>query len=113
MVAANKIYPDAKIILPTAINSNVRKFISLYEDELPPLHEAGEIDFSGVKKVIMVDTWIASRTGQAEQALKNPETEVIAFDHHLKTGKDFRSDHDYSRETGFIKLPRKESTCIF
>ena len=40
MVAANKLYPGAKIILPTAINSNVRKFISLYEDGLPRLYES-------------------------------------------------------------------------
>ena len=35
MVAAKKLFPAAFIVLPTAINSNVRKFISLYEDELP------------------------------------------------------------------------------
>jgi len=100
MVAAGKIYRGAKIILPTAINSNVRKFISLYEDELPPLYNPGDIDFRSVRKVIMVDTRIASRTGPAQQVLRDPETEVIAFDHHIRTGRDFRSDRDYSRETG-------------
>ena len=68
MVAANKLYPGAKIILPTAINSNVRKFISLYEDGLPHFYEYGDIDPGSVKKVIMVDTRIASRTGPAEAA---------------------------------------------
>jgi len=29
MVAAKKLFPEASIVLPTAINSNVRKFISL------------------------------------------------------------------------------------
>jgi len=100
MVAANKINPRARLVLPTAINSNVRKFISLYEDELPPMFEASSIDFTSVKKVIMVDTRIASRTGMAEAVIKDPSTEVIAFDHHMKTGKDFRSDRDHSRETG-------------
>ena len=51
MVAAKKLFPAASIVLPTAINSNVRKFISLYEDELPELTEAGDIDFKEVKKL--------------------------------------------------------------
>ena len=100
MVAASKIYPGAKLILPNAINSNVRKFISLYEDELPLIHEPGDIDFSTVKKVIMVDTRIASRTGATEKILKGHKAEVVAFDHHIKTGKDFLPDKDYSREIG-------------
>ncbi len=56
MVAAKKLFPEASIVLPTAINSNVRKFISLYEDELPLLVEAGDLDFKEVKKLIMIDT---------------------------------------------------------
>jgi len=100
MVAANRLFPEAKIIIPTAVNSNVRKFISLYEDELPPLNEGADVDFKLVKRAIIVDTRILSRTGPAESALKNPNTEVIAYDHHLKKGKNFRSDADYSRETG-------------
>jgi tRNA nucleotidyltransferase (CCA-adding enzyme) len=100
MAAASKIYPRAKLVLPTAVNSNVRKFISLYEDELPPVQEPSEIDFDSVKKVIMVDTRIPSRTGPAEAAIRDPSTEVVVYDHHLKTEKDIRADRDYSRETG-------------
>ena len=54
MVAAKKLYPEAMIILPTAINSNVRKFISLYEDELPEFNEAGDFDFKEVKKILVI-----------------------------------------------------------
>jgi tRNA nucleotidyltransferase (CCA-adding enzyme) len=100
MVAAKKLFSEARIIIPTAVNSNVRKFISLYEDELPQLYEGADIDFRLVKRVIIVDTRIIARTGPAEGALRNPDTEIIAFDHHLKKGKNFRSDLDYSRETG-------------
>ncbi|MBD3263434.1 polynucleotide adenylyltransferase, partial [Candidatus Woesearchaeota archaeon] len=100
MVAAGKVYSEAMIMLPTAINSNVRKFLSLYEDELPQVTQPGDIDLSKVKKVIMVDTRIASRTGRAEQLILDPDIEVIAYDHHIKTGRDLRPDRDFSRETG-------------
>ena len=39
MIAASKIYPDAKVVLPTSINQNVRKFLALYEDSLPAFQE--------------------------------------------------------------------------
>ncbi len=100
MVAAKKLFSEARIIIPTAINSNVRKFISLYEDELPELYEGSDIDFKLVNRVIIVDTRIISRTGPAEDVLRDTDTEIIAYDHHLKKGKNFRSDKDYSREAG-------------
>lgn len=100
MVAAKKIFPKASIIMPTAVNPNVRKFISLYEDELPSLYEASDIDFNRVKRAVIVDTRIVSRTGLAEKTLRDPDMEVIAYDHHTKKGTGFHSDFDHSRETG-------------
>src|SRR3972149_2374031 len=78
MVAASKIYTQAQIILPTAINQNVRKFITLYEDELPPLMDSKGINFSKVKRVIVIDTRYTSRLGPAREALDNKNVEVIS-----------------------------------
>src|SRR4030065_1583480 len=77
MVAARKVYPQAQIVLPTAINQNVRKFLALYEDELPPLIDPKDIDFSTVTRVIIIDTRDASRLGPAREALENKNIEVI------------------------------------
>jgi len=100
MVAAKKVHPGAMIILPTSINSNVRKFISLYEDELPRMHESADIIPGDVKKVIVVDTKIASRTGPAEDIIKDPGVRVIAYDHHPGSKRDLGPDSDHSRESG-------------
>ena len=100
MVAAKKIYPQAQIVLPTAINQNVRKFITLYEDELPPLLDPKRIDFSKVKRAIVIDTKFASRLGPAKAALSNKGIEVIVYDHHQKTSRDLKATYDYSREVG-------------
>ncbi len=100
MVAAKKIYPEAKIILPSAINQNVRKFITLYEDELPPLLNSGAVDFKKVKRVIVVDTKIASRIGAAKKALGNRDVEVIVYDHHHKSSEDIKATCDHSMEAG-------------
>lgn len=100
MIAAKKLYPRAKIILPTAINQNVRKFITLYEDELPPLADLKAIDFSKVKRIIAVDTKIASRLGPAKEALANKDVEIIIYDHHQKSREDIKASRDYSKEVG-------------
>ncbi len=100
MVAAKKIYPQAQIILPTAINQNVRKFIALYEDELPLLKESRGIDFGKVRRMIAVDTKISSRLGSAKNVLKNKNIEILVYDHHYKSSEDMKSTHDYSMEVG-------------
>ncbi len=100
MVAAKKLYPQASIILPTAINQNVRKFITLYEDELPSLEDAKSIDFSQVTRVIVVDTKFASRLGPSKEALGNRDVEIIIYDHHPKSPEDIKATRDYSEEVG-------------
>lgn len=100
MIAAKKLYPQAHIILPTAINQNVRKFITLYEDELPPLEDAKSIVFSLVKRAIVVDTKFASRLGPAGAALDNKDIEIIVYDHHPKSPEDIKAARDFSSEVG-------------
>ncbi len=100
MIAAKKLYPQAHIILPTAINQNVRKFITLYEDELPPLRDVKGIDFSLVTRAIVVDTKFASRLGPAGAALDNRDIEIIVYDHHPKSPEDIKATYDYSSEIG-------------
>lgn len=100
MIAAKKVHPKAQIILPTAINENVRKFITLYEDELPPLKESKRINFSKVSRIIVVDTKIASRLGAARDALENENVEVLTYDHHPRSDEDIKPTHDYFMEVG-------------
>ena len=37
VVAAQKIYPRAVILLPHQVNNNIRSFLNLYRDYLPPV----------------------------------------------------------------------------
>jgi len=98
MVAAKKIYPQAQIILSTAINQNVRKFIALYEDELPLLKEFKEINLRSVEKIIVIDTKISSRIGPVKNVLANKNVEILVYDHHRKSSRDVKATHDYSME---------------
>jgi len=71
MIAASKIYPDAKVILPTSINQNVRKFLALYEDSLPAFQEPAGIDLSSIKRVIMIDTMLRVCLGPLKEVIQS------------------------------------------
>ncbi len=99
-IAAKKIYPQASILLPTSVNQNVRRFITLHEDDLPLLRDPRDIDLSKVHKIIMVDTRIGQRIGFAKKALKNKGVKILIYDHHQESDEDIKSDYDYSLEIG-------------
>ncbi len=100
MLAAKKLYPEAKIIIPTSINQNVRKFIALHEDSLPPFFEPGEIDLRRVKKVIIIDTKIPARLGQVRDIFRDSKPDVIIYDHHNKSSEDIDYGYDHSMFVG-------------
>ncbi|MCL4376822.1 MAG: CBS domain-containing protein, partial [Actinobacteria bacterium] len=100
MVAAKKLYPNATIILPTSINQNVRKFIALNEDSLPPLKEPKEINLNTVKKIIIIDTKFASRLGPVEELVTRKNIEVIIYDHHQEYEEDIKTAVKYNRYVG-------------
>ncbi len=100
MIAAKKIHPEATILLPSSINQNVRRFIALYEDELPPIIEPAEINFKKVKKVIIIDTKIPSRLGPVREVVNNKKTEVVIYDHHQKSKEDIGRGADFTEAVG-------------
>ncbi len=63
LVAAQKLYPAAKMIITGSPGRNVRQFILLHED----IFDFGEWQdsyFEAVKRLIVVDTRLASRIGE-------------------------------------------------
>jgi len=88
MVAAKKLYPEAEILLPSSINQNVRRFILLHEDALPALNDLKDINLDSVKKIIVIDTKIASRLGPLKKIIDKGKVEVTVYDHHQDSPED-------------------------
>ena len=63
MVAAHKLYPEARMVLSGAVNRNVREFRTLFADEIP-LVEAAAVDLAAVRRLILVETLHANRLGE-------------------------------------------------
>jgi tRNA nucleotidyltransferase (CCA-adding enzyme) len=77
-VAAGKLYPDSKAVLPEPVHLHVRSFINLYRDLLPLDDEP---DRNSPDLVVVVDTQKKSRLGSCE-AVVDRAAELHLFDHH-------------------------------
>lgn len=80
MIAAQKIYPNSRIILPKEKSGLVKEFLSLYKDAFP-LFEEENINLPSVSKVIIVDTSSRERLAHIMDKL-SPQVEIIIWDHH-------------------------------
>ncbi|MBM3709838.1 MAG: CBS domain-containing protein [Actinobacteria bacterium] len=100
MIAAKKIYPRAEIILPSSINQNVRKFITLHEDALPSLRDSREINLDFIDRVIIIDTKIPSRLGTVKDLLNSKKIEIIIYDHHQKSEEDIANGINKMQNVG-------------
>ena len=85
MVAAHKLYPEAKICVSGALNRNVREFRTLLADEILTV-DASHLDLSGVERLILVDTMHPNRLGELAPLCGRSGVDVVVFDHHRPDG---------------------------
>ena len=88
MLAARRLYPGAAIALSGSLNRNVREFYRLHADDLE-LVEAGRLDPEAIRRLIVVETVHRERLGELEQVARDPEVEVVVFDHHTGEAPDW------------------------
>ena len=81
MVAAKKLFPEAKLILPAGGQEALRKFLAAYDLGISKLKS---IDLSQVTRLVLVDTQEAERIGSLKACLDDPSIEVVVFDHHVE-----------------------------
>ncbi len=81
MVAAHKLFPDAKLVLPGGGQEVVRNFLAVHDLGLTKLKE---IELSQVTRLVLVDTHEPDRLGSLKSCTENPAVEVVVFDHHLE-----------------------------
>lgn len=98
LVAATVVYPDAKPVLPTNVNTNLKRFLAIHKD-LFDLYAPSEVDLDEVDTLIAVDTHSWDRLDKRLMPLKEkPDLTLIAWDHHM-TG-DMETGEAVIRETG-------------
>ncbi len=79
MVAARKLFPEAKLVLPAGGQEAVRNFLAVHDLDISKLKD---IDLSQVTRLVLVDTQEPDRIGTLKSCAENPAVEVVVFDHH-------------------------------
>ncbi|MCJ7646591.1 DHHA1 domain-containing protein, partial [bacterium] len=116
LAAAKKIYPKALTVLPGSPDKDVREY--LYKNpHLIELEREKEVDFKKVKRLIIVDTRLAKRVGEAKNALNNPGLILHFYDHHPRAKGDLTGAVDIGGDYGatttiLVELLRKRRIKI-
>lgn len=98
MVAANRLYPDAKLVFPGSQEKKLRDFIN----EFQPVEalRLKDLDLTEVKRLIVVDTKSPDRIGKLKSLLKKPSVTVHLYDHHPHRDGDIRGKLEVIEEVG-------------
>ncbi|MDI6786465.1 MAG: CBS domain-containing protein, partial [bacterium] len=81
LIAASKLYPKAKMVLPGSAEYDVRKFLDSFPHNISIL-KLRQIELEEITKLIIVDTRLASRIGKFKRLLTKNELEIHIYDHH-------------------------------
>ena len=99
MVAASKLYPQARLVFSGSQERNVREFIA--ETRFPLITEKlKKLDLNAVTRLILVDAKRASRIGPLRELLKKENLEVHIYDHHPAHPKDITGKVEVLKEVG-------------
>src|SRR2546421_3935716 len=81
MLAAQLLYPGARVCLHGGVNRNVREFYNLHADQIPSV-EPSAVDRDSVKRVVLVEVTNADRLGELAPLGRRGEGAVGALARH-------------------------------
>jgi tRNA nucleotidyltransferase (CCA-adding enzyme) len=100
MLAAQKLYPDALVVFPGSQEKNLKNFFINSMAYLFNMVDINDIDFSKVKRLILVDTRQRGRIGKLIDVLENSDIEIHIYDHHPPTSNDIKGSLEVHGKTG-------------
>ncbi len=117
MVAAKKLYPDAKLVFPGSQEKSMRDFFlesTLYAVEIDRLRN---IDVDAITRLIIVDNRNPARLGKLAAALARPGVSVHIYDHHPHSPGDVKGELAVVEEVGatttlMVELLRQKGVSI-
>ena len=100
LLAAQKLYPGAKVIFPGSQEKNLRNFFVNAMAYLFNMIELKDVDLDHIGRLVMVDTRQPQRIGPLAEVLNRPGVEIHAYDHHPQTETDIVPHFGIHRRTG-------------
>jgi len=99
MIAAQKLYPKAKVVFPGSQEGNLRYLLTIPEYKIQH-YKIKEIDFNQVDHLILVDTRMADRIGALAKILSVPDLIIHIFDHHPSHPNDIHGQFELVKPVG-------------
>ena len=125
MLAAQKLYPDSVIIFPGTQEKNLKDFFISSMSYLFKMAEPSQIDYSSVKRLVIVDTKQQNRVHGIDKLLDNKNLDIHIYDHHPAFKDDIKGSFELIADTGAtvtilsklirerkIKLTSEEATVM-
>jgi tRNA nucleotidyltransferase (CCA-adding enzyme) len=100
MVAAKKLYPEARLVFPGSQEKSMRDFFlesAFYAMEVERLRN---VDVNSITRLIIVDNRNPARLGKLAEALKRPGLPVHIYDHHPAMAGDVKGELEVVEEIG-------------
>lgn len=99
-LAAIKLYPDARIVLPGSQERGVREFLLRSSGYSPAITALSDIDIAGIRLLVVVDTRQKARIGAFSSLLAKPNVKIHIYDHHPPSEDDIVANKTYFRPIG-------------
>ncbi|MFQ5353444.1 MAG: CBS domain-containing protein [Thermodesulfobacteriota bacterium] len=99
MIAAKKLYPEAKLVFPGSLEKTLKGALSTVALECR-FHKIKEIDLDLVTRLILVDVRNPARIGDFASITGRPGLELHIYDHHPAGEGDLRGDLEVVKEYG-------------
>lgn len=99
LIAAKKLYPDARVVIPNEQTAPVRQFLTIYRDTFD-LTEDHQIDWEEVTDLILVDTASLSRLGNYTKKLDPDKLSITVYDHHPPGSNDADANERFVESVG-------------
>jgi len=100
MLAAQKLYPGSLVVFPGSQEKNLRNFFIESMVYLFNMADIKDIDFSNIKRLVLVDTRQSNRIGRLSSILKRKDLDIHIYDHHPSTPNDIKGHYENNRLTG-------------
>ena len=100
MLAAQKLYPDALVVFPGSQEKNLRNFFINSMVYLFNMAGIKDIDFTSIKRLVLVDTRQANRIGKFSSILDRPDIDIHIYDHHPPMSNDIKGHYEVHHLTG-------------
>lgn len=100
MIAAKKLYPQATLAFPGSQERNLRNFFLHSTSYLFDFTKIKHLEFSRIRRLILVDTRQKSRIGRFADLAERPDVDIHIYDHHHASEDDIHGRVEIVREVG-------------